>query len=208
MLLRRELLSRQVWLEVENSLLGSKIWFFKPMTYKSLSPQDWSIEHCLRPEAARLIYLKWWPLLALERQTCFTWSRQKEADFTWLCIVWLQCFFGIKHSLLLQCALGQLHLCPIAQLTLRCWVLSLQSLELPPAFPPKMCPFTQQIFTNSLPCAGPCGEHKDESDVGPVHKCCQSSKGHLAVGQARGRFYHHGPQNSAVCCMFLEGEGD
>lgn len=116
MLLRRELLSRQVWLEVENSLLGSKIWFFKPMTYKSLSPQDWSIEDCLRPEAARLIYLKWRPLLALERQTCFTWSRQKEADFTWLCIVWLQCFFGIKHSLLLQCTLGQLHLCPIAQL--------------------------------------------------------------------------------------------
>lgn len=116
MLLRRELLSRQVWLEVENSLLGSKIWFFRPMTCKSLSPQDWSIEHCLRPEAVRLISLKWWPLLALERQTCFTWSRQKEADFTWLCIVWLQCFFGIKHSLLLQCALGQLRLCPIAQL--------------------------------------------------------------------------------------------
>lgn len=92
--------------------------------------------------------------------------------------------------------------------TLRCWVLSLQSLELPPAFPPKMCSFTQQIFTNFLPCAGPCGEHKDESDMGPVHKCCQSSKGHLAVGQARGRFSHHGPQNSAVCCMFLEGEGD
>lgn len=49
-------------------------------------------------------------------EACSTWSRQEEADFTSLCVVWLQCSFGIKHSLLLQCVPGQIHLCPVAQL--------------------------------------------------------------------------------------------
>lgn len=32
-----------------------------------------------------------------------------------LCIVWLQCTFGVQNSLLLQCGPAQVHLCPEAQ---------------------------------------------------------------------------------------------
>lgn len=146
--------------------------------------------------------------LALERQACSTWSRQKEADFTLLCIVWLQCFFGIKHSLLLWCAPGQIHLCPVAQLhhgagslVFKVWNSLLPFLQ-------KFVLSLSKYLPTFLPRAGPCGEHKDESDMGPIHKCCQSSRGHLAIGQAHGSFYHEGPQSGTMCCVFLEGEGD
>lgn len=44
-------------------------------------------------------------------------EKTEQADFTSLCIVWLQCSFGIKHPSLLQCARGQVHLCPVARYT-------------------------------------------------------------------------------------------
>lgn len=109
------------------------------------------------PRSSGTYLFKWRPLLALERQPGFPWSRQEEADFTLLCVVWLQCSFGIKHSLLLRCVPGQIRLCPVAQLHCGAGSLSLQSLELPLAFPPKICSFTQQIFTSVLPYPGLCG---------------------------------------------------
>ena len=130
------------------------------MIYKRPSPRDWSLEGCLCPEAASLICLKWRPVLALESRPCFTWSRREEADFTSLCIVWLRCSCGRKHSLLLQCVPGQIHLCPVAQLhrgagslLFKAWHSLLPCLQ-------KFVLFTQQIFTSFLPYAGLCGEHR------------------------------------------------
>lgn len=44
--------------------------------------------------------------------------------------------------------------------------------------------------------------------MGPVHKCRQSNKGRLAVGQPHGSFYHEVPKNSAICYRCLERQED
>lgn len=149
------------------------------MVYKSPSLQDWSTEGCLHQ--SRVTYLfKMAATLGSGEAAMLHLEETGEADFTSLCIVWLHCSFGIKKfftSLVCPRTNPSLSYCSVI---LQCWFLSLQSLELPPAFAPKICSFTQQIFTKFLLYAGPCGELKDESDVGPVHKCCQSSIGHRA----------------------------
>lgn len=175
------------------------------MIDKSPSPQDWSIEACLRLQAAWLICLKWRPLLALEMQPCFTWSRQEEADFAALCIVWLPCSFGRKNSLLLQCVPGQIHLCPVAQLHRGAGSLVFKAWN-------SLLPFLQK-FVLSLSKYLPTFRHRQ--DGGENTKMNQTRGLSINVvsqvedvGQAYGSFDCKVPKNSATCCRYLEGEGD
>lgn len=158
-------------------------------------------ESCLCPKAAWRICLKWRPLLALERQPCFTWSRQEETNL--LCIVWLQCSFGIKHFFASSVCPGQIHLCLVAQLYHSAGFLVFKAWN---SLLPSLQKFVLSL-SKYLPTFCHMQDHEENTKMNQTWSRSTNFSSRW-LGAGKGRSLPWSPKNNPRCCGYLERGGD